>query len=247
MSVAVVVAWRGGCPYRERALAWVRARYAERHPQWELVVAEAPPGPWVKAEAVMPAIGRTAADIVVIADADVWCDGLGEAVSAVREGAVWAIPHRTVRRLTEGAVTALLAGTEPPQADVAERPYPGVAGGGYVIAHREVLLSVPLDPRFVGWGQEDEAWATALTCLAGPPWRGEADLIHLWHPPQERLTRRRGSPEGWQLRRRYVRAKHDPSAMRALLNEIGGTGGAEADKDPDGRRDQDRRQRLVAG
>lgn len=34
----------------------------------------------------------------------------------------------------------------------AERPYPGIIGGGFVIAPREVIATIPPDPRFVGWG-----------------------------------------------------------------------------------------------
>lgn len=33
-----------------------------------------------------------------------------------------------------------------------EQPYQGVAGGGIVVAAREVVQAVPPDPRFVGWG-----------------------------------------------------------------------------------------------
>jgi len=203
VSVEIVVPWRAGCPHRERAWELVRGRYAEiAYP-----VVEAPgPDPWNKALAVMPALERSTADIVVVADADVWCDGLVRAVQAVEDGAPWAIPYLLVHRLD--------AERKPEQ-----RPYAGMAGGGIVVAPRETLLDVPLDPRFVGWGQEDQCWGWALHALAGPPWRGDADLVHYYHPPQKRLNRKRGSNESWALRRRYLAARRDPAAMRALLEE----------------------------
>lgn len=102
---------------------------------------------------------------------------------------------------------------------LAERPYSGIEGGGIVIASREVILSIPPDERFVGWGQEDESWGIALSCLAGAPWRGSGPLFHLQHAPPPRASRTRGSPEGWNLRRRYCRARHDPQAMKALIEE----------------------------
>lgn len=68
-------------------------------------------------------------------------------------------------------------------------------------------------------GQEDESWAIALATLAGPPWRGEADLIHLWHPPERRMSRRKGSPESWALYHRYREAAGDRAAMKELLKE----------------------------
>lgn len=68
-------------------------------------------------------------------------------------------------------------------------------------------------------GQEDESWACALHTLLGEPWRGDADLVHLFHPPQERMTRRRGSQESWRLRNRYFAARDDPAAIRGLIEE----------------------------
>lgn len=168
----------------------------------------------------MPAVAGCDADaIVVVADADVWSDGLQAAIQAVEDGAPWAMPHGLVHRLTEDGTAAVFAGADWRSQPTCQKPYPGIPGGGVVVARRETLLDVPLDPRFVGWGQEDESWAMALTTLAGAPWRGNADLVHWWHPPQERLCRRRGSVDGWKLRRRYIRARHDTAAMRQLLEE----------------------------
>lgn len=213
MSVEVVVPFRGGCPHRERAWEWV----SERLP-YPVRIGECGE-PWIKAHAVMPAIEASSADVIVVSDADVWCEGIPEAVDAVRRGAPWALPHSAVYRLTEEATLAYMAGGDHEKLPLTQRAYKGILGGGYVVAARDVLLSVPLDPRFVGWGQEDECWARVLTCLVGPHWRGKAPLIHLYHPPQERITRRWGSQESKQLARRYHKARRDPAAMRALLRE----------------------------
>ncbi len=180
-------------------------------------------GEWCKGEAINPAIESCSADIVIQADADVWCDGLGDAVEAVQAGVPWAIPHTLVHRLSEEGTRRVLAGepwpggTEKPE--LAQRPYRGVAGGGILVAPREALLVAPLDLRFRDWGQEDESQAMALRTLWGEPWRGEADLLHLWHPPQPRYTRKRGSPEGWDLRGRYRAAQDNSAAMAALIEE----------------------------
>jgi hypothetical protein len=114
---------------------------------------------------------------------------------------------------------AVLAGAPWQDQPLAQQPYKGIEGGGVVVASRQVLEAVPLDVRFIGWGGEDEAHAIALRALVGEPWRGDADLIHLYHPPQPRMTRRRGSRENWELRRRYFAASKDPRAMRALIEE----------------------------
>lgn len=202
----------------DRIAAWNFLR-----PRWPWPVIEGAPtgAAWCKAEAVADALSRTDAEILIITDADVWCDGTADALMAVADGAAWAVPHGKVHRLTlEATSTVLATGTFTPGADCAEKPYTGHAGGGIVVLHRTVYESCPLDPRYVGWGQEDDAWALALRCLHGPPWRGDAPLWHFWHQPQPRQTRRTGSPESVALYRRYQKARRQPERMRALLEEV---------------------------
>lgn len=222
MTTRVVIPWQAGCPYREAALDWVTRRYRERHPEWDGPwVIHARPGPWIKATAISRGVtDLNRDDIVIIADADIWTDGIPAAVQAVRDGAAWAIPHRGVHRLTEASTRAVLDGSEPHQElERAERPYAGVPGGGAIVLTAGLLERTPMDPRFRGWGQEDESWGLALTAIAGSPWRGKAPLFHLWHPAPERMTRRRGNPEGWRLYRRYYAARETPAAMNLLLEE----------------------------
>lgn len=221
MSVAVVVPFRGGCPHREAAWAYIQRLYAQRHPDWQVIEAFQVPesGTWRKATAINPAVESCDAEIIIQADADIWTEGLADAVEAVEDGALWALPHTQVRRLSAEGTAAVLTGAPWADQPLAQRSYQGIIGGGYVVAPRVALQAVPLDPRFVGWGNEDEAHAMALSTLLGEPWRGAADLIHLWHPPQERWTRRRGSRESWALRQRYAAARDDHTAMSALIEE----------------------------
>jgi hypothetical protein len=132
------------------------------------------------------------------------------------------MPHERVLRLSDATSAKLIDGV--PNAwrerTFQEPPYRGTWGGGIVVLPRETYLSVPLDSRFLGWGCEDISWANALWHLAGPGRRDEADLIHLYHPPQRRMTRQRGSPENHALSGRYRRARFRPNVMRALVNEM---------------------------
>jgi hypothetical protein len=221
--VTVLVPRGGDCPHREAAWEWVAARYRERYSDWQLLEAPAPAGPWSKGAAVVDALERAEGEAIVVADADVWCEGIERALTAVVCGfASWAMPHYTVRRISRDGTAAVLAGADPIAQDLDQNPYQGVWGGGVVVLHRDTLAECHPDPRFTGWGQEDESWATALQCLYGKGWRGTADLTHLWHPPQERLTRGWGSAESRALKRRYREARKDPDAMRALLQEADG-------------------------
>jgi hypothetical protein len=225
-DVHVAIPWSGDCPHRVAALSWVADRWAAAGHRLTLGI----PGVdhWVKALAVRNAIGDSDAEILVVADADVWSDGVPEAIARVQAGAPWAIPHKLLYRLSPASTAKVLAGTDPqpgieldPDEPTARRNegYGARPGGGIVVLRRDVYDDCPLDPRFVGWGHEDEAWALALNRLHGGPCRLAAPMWHLWHPPQPRLTRGHGSEASAALYRRYDRARNDPDAMRALIDE----------------------------
>lgn len=222
MSVEVVIPWHQGCEHRQRALGWLWTRWGEVHPGWALTLATCPGGDWIKAAAVMPAISASTATTIVVADADVWVEGIEEAVQVVEDGGWWAVPHLFVHRLTLAGTEALYGGEsfiDAAQIGTGEAPYVGVPGGGAVVIRRELALDVPLDPRFVGWGGEDHAWGYALESFVGEPWRSERPLWHLWHPPQDRRSRKVGSVASERLRRRYRDARLFQSDMRQLVEE----------------------------
>lgn len=209
LAVSVVIPWRP-TPGRGPLLDYVRAWWAGRHPDWQIVVGAHLDGPWVKAAAVADALTRATGDLLVVADADVVCDGIGDAVDQVAAGAPWSLPHLRVYRLTPDATAAVVDGgplpeplagpvrrgrrnpTQParrivrPPAGPIHEYHDGMPGGGMVALPRTLYDRAPLDPRFAGWGQEDASWAAALRTMAGAPWRGRAPMWHLWHPPQER-------------------------------------------------------------
>lgn len=216
--VSVIIPWAPGvgCRHREAALAWTASKWVGTG--HEVVVGENT-GPWCKAAAVADGLARATGDVLVVADADVWTPGWEGAVGRVVSGVPWAMPHGKVHRLTHAATQQVLDGHEPArEMDLTQSPYQGWPGGGMVVVRRDVYERAPLDPRFVGWSGEDESWAHALRALAGPGWRGTAPLWHLWHPPQERMSRRWGSHAARALATRYARAR-TRERMRALLDE----------------------------
>lgn len=221
--VTVVVPWRHTAD-RAQAWEWLQNRWAEAHPDWQVVAGTCGTKSWCKSRAVADGVSRAKADILVVADADVWCDGVTAAVAAVKAGAAWAIPHYRVLRLTKPSTAEVLATghwpTRRQPTTYAQRPYPGRPGGGMVVLTKAAYASVPIDPRFVGWGQEDESWALALGTMLGNSWRGTADLWHLWHEPMVRQSRAIGSAASLALHRRYVRAMRNKPRMSALMGEI---------------------------
>lgn len=220
-TVSILVPWRNGCEYRRRAWAWARGRWMNRYPNWQIVEGRDPDGPWSKGVALLDALSRADGDICVVADADVWTDGVDLAVQAIADGvALWAVPHRMVYRFGEEATGLILGGQEPSAAmgGLAQRAYEGLVGGGMTVMSTALLREVPIDPRFAGWGSEDEAWGLALHTMAPRSWRGDAPLWHLWHPPQQRLNRHVGNRANHALHMRY-RLARNPQVMRSLIDE----------------------------
>jgi hypothetical protein len=221
MSVAVVVPYNPGQEDRDVIWSWMRERWAQHHPDWPIIEGRCDGQGWSKGAAVADALTRTTAEILVVIDADLWIDNLPDAVAAVEAGAGWVMPQKLVHRLHPRATAAVLAGgpfVSKPQTWV-QKPYSCVEGGGVVVLRRETYQQVPIDPRFVGWGGEDISWGWALRTLIGAPIRLDGDLWHLWHEPQARRNRRRGSEASEALAGRYRRALRQPDAMRALLDE----------------------------
>lgn len=218
MTVSVVVPWSGGCEHRERALGHVLGWW--RRLGFDVELGHCATEPWCKAAAVADAMERVDSDVLIVADADVVLADTADlhtAITAVTAGVGWAVPHYAVWRWNEEATGAIYAGEEPDQAATVRNPYRGFAGGGLVVLTADTYRQAPLDRRFVGWGQEDASWALALTCLTGEPWRGMADLWHLWHPPAERVHPNWGSQGSYDLHARYEAAAADDEAMAELL------------------------------
>lgn len=233
-GVSILVPYDPTDPARVAGWEWLRARFTALYPTWQIVEGHAPGKGWNKGLAVADALTRATGSILVIADADcVHAAGaLGEAVALVEAGTPWVVPHTLVHRLSSLDTDRWLE-SDPsrvdvtPTTDLARRPYKGFAGGGSVVVPRatyEACGGIPSG--FNGWGGEDETLAIILDTLAGPHVRLDYDLVHLWHPPQER---RRGGQyrDNRVLASRYGSASGDPVMMHALV-----TGGALAGQNP---------------
>lgn len=230
-TVDIIIPWANSDSWRSQALAFVTDQLDIHCPNWGVRLGHSSPNRWCKADAVADALTESTADIVVIHDADVWSPAT-PAIAAHAATHGWAIPHRKVYRLTPEATLDVLTSralgmraASPGPVSRYERVHDGFVGGGIVAVTRDVYNEVPLDPRFVGWGHEDESWAWALRLVVGAPWRGDARCYHLWHPPQDRDgVRMRGSDESWGLRNRYrmLVRERDVDGMRVLLSECSG-------------------------
>ena len=210
----------------ERLAAWKFVHRELEVRDYKIVTADTERGsPWRKGVALAYAREGAAifdAELLIVHDADVLvsAEALAAAVSAVEAGAAWAMPHRLVHRLDEATTDAILGGGNfpPTEPSYARKPYTGFQGGGITVLRAETWDDCPVDHRFIGWGGEDEAWAWALGCLYGPPWRGDADLWHLWHPHPEPNARHVSTPQSHVLWRAYRAQRNRPDLMRRTLD-----------------------------
>lgn len=212
-------------PPRDRADAWefVRAHYERHHPEWTIIEGVDVGNSWRKGSAIANALHRCKARYLVIADADCLVSpaAMVEAVARVASGAApWAVPHTRVLRLNRQRTADVLSGSNPAideASDLARRAYEGFAGGGVLVVPRvgyEATGGIP--EAFAGWGGEDQALAVILDTCLGRHWRGSADLVHLWHEPQQ--SKRMGGSTN-QIRFKAI-AQAAAMGPDAILNAI---------------------------
>lgn len=224
VTVSVVVPRSpGSCPDREAAWEWCARWWTHHFPTWEVVEGFAPAAGWSKGTALADAVAKASGDVLVVADADVLVPPgvLRQAVDLVGGGAPWVVPHGEVHRLDPPYTRSFLGGgpeqdlTPPARRHLSQLPYSSVPGGGISVLTRAAWEVAPVDPRFVEWGGEDDAWGRALDTLMGRHVQIEVPLLHLWHPPQS--TRRRPTRATNDLVSAYKRATHAPRLMSALV------------------------------
>lgn len=224
-SVSVLIPYRSDGAERDRNWAYLRERWQRHFPEWEIVVGTHQNGGWSKGAALWDAFNASSGSTIVIADADVWTSGVQYAVDKINiRSNTWAVPHQRVKRLTADATEQVMVGDlrfdRIKKVHLDRDGYTGIAGGGLTVMHRDLYEAAPIDPRFIGWGQEDQAAGHAWTTLAGRPWRGYYDLFHLWHPPQAKMGRTIGSKEGYALKQRYAGARNQKRRMVKLIEEF---------------------------
>lgn len=219
MTVSVLVPWRPDGGQRDRIWAHLRPRWEQLG--YEVIEGHCVDVEWRKAVAVDDAYLQSTGDVLVVADADVWCDDIDQAVADVAAGRICSVPHTMVRRLTDQATADVLNGAPLTNAlPLEERPYIGRVGGGILVLQRHVWELAPIDVRFAGWGQEDEAWCIALAKTWGMPQRHEAHLWHLWHPPQPRRNRAIGSAASFDLFAAYADKRRFDATLREAREEL---------------------------
>ena len=191
-DVSVVVPRRGDDGPRDASWQWVRRRYEDLWPDWEIVVHDVE-GEWNKPTVLNEAVKRASGRVLVVTDSDILLPAeRTEAAVAAAHVHGWVMPHSVTVRLSEQETGRILQQNpsgwpDPDRTSVQKKPYQATPGGGIFMLTRTAWDDVGgFDPTFRGWGFEDDAWGLAADTLLPDPLRMDGDLWHLWHPPGPR-------------------------------------------------------------
>jgi hypothetical protein len=180
VKVRIGIPWHdSGSEHRARSFRYV-ARHVSRT---GVEIATGGPEPWSRA-AARNALAGCDADVVILHDADMIApiEAYGSMVDLACTTGRLVVGFREYRALDESATLAVLDGADPFTMP-AVATLDGWSVGGIIAITPTAWAEVGgMDPRFVGWGCEDFAFAHACALVLGPIERVETPAVHLWHP-----------------------------------------------------------------
>lgn len=220
-TAALLVPYRADGGQRDRLWRFCRRRWQQIAPDVQLIEGEdAGEGLWCRSEALNDAAAQTAAEVLIVCDADVFTtreqlDLLIHVAATTRRFTVGF--HRTVKLDPTGTDMVLDGWRDGWERHVETMPE-GDADA-FVAVHRDLWDEVDgFDERFVGRGWQGVAFRVACETLAGPRVTLWGDLWHLWHPYGP-ADGDRGDVNRELLDRHYIPHQHDPDGMRRMLAE----------------------------
>jgi GT2 family glycosyltransferase len=234
VNVRFLVPWRSDGEYRDKLWDFCRARLERDYPGIPIVMGESPPGAFNRSAAINNAAAGEW-EIAVVLDADVICEWvqMAEAIATALETGHLTFAFDEYRGLTPHMTAKVLSDPIPqnrwspePQWQSAEVWNKGVRFRSKVHESSVVVVRRDLwdelggfDERFVGWGQEDVAFAQAARVLDGEPIRIPGPVWHLWHERSADRNEHLGRYRANQLLGDRYRGTSDPEAMLELLRE----------------------------
>lgn len=229
--ISFLIPYRENGPERASSLDFVLRNVDHFFPGEEIILGDCQThdGQFNRSMARNEAAKQAHGDVFVFLDADsyVYPWQLKEAINHVLTFG-WVFPYTTYYELTEAASEYFKA-----HAAIGDFPDPFVhvfpseeaptaSVGGCVLVTPEVFEAVNgYDERFIGWGEEDRAFALAVSTLF-PTTMGaiEGPIYHLWHPAPEET--RFGQPHfdaNRKLCNYYRQAEGDQHLMRNLVGK----------------------------
>ncbi|WP_416149882.1 galactosyltransferase-related protein [Salipaludibacillus sp. HK11] len=189
-NVSILVPFKSDNGPRANNFNWIKKFYREMMTGVEICIGESRTTLFSRSQAINHAAKQATNDIFVISDADVIYDpSIIKKSIEILDDHTWVIPYNKVFYLAKERTNKILL-SEPSwpvrhrnqgRLIQASKGRPCV-GGLNVVSRKQFEYIGGFDERFIGWGYEDNAFATAMNTLCGPYKRLNHKLYHLWHP-----------------------------------------------------------------
>lgn len=225
MNPVVVTPYRPDGGRREEIWSWCKAHWESYGV--EVITADSGDDPFTPGCSRNLAVAMSAGDPIILADADTIATADVVAMARSWDVSRWAIAYQSngYVALTEDATNGLLR-TDPARYDAIFVPAEAIRAqieshAGCLIVPQAAFARVGgYDPRFRGWGYEDDAFHESLSTLWGTPYRVPGFAVHLYHEHIE--AERFEQPHiaaNRLLSDRYTAARGDVARMDAIVDE----------------------------
>lgn len=222
-ELSVVIPWRAGDDRREQIFKWIWDRWNTLCPEAEIIQADSGSQPFHRGESRNQGAHESSRPILCFADADTTFnrEQIERAVALIDEGAPWVLPYgrNEYYNLTEADSDTLLSSPVDVSVEApADWEFRVESWAGVLLVPRDHFDVVHgYDPRFCGWGGEDNAFRLALDVMVGGHTRLAFDHVcHIWHPRGDAGFEQPDWPRNARLLRQYARAKSAP-LMEAII------------------------------
>lgn len=215
---------------RANQLSWLRQKWSEFESDIEIIIAEDDgKDPFSKTTAVNNCYSKATSNVFAILDADVWVSPevlIKSAEEVANSVDKWIMPCDLVWRIKESKTKDIV---NDPNFDLfslsendCSRITP-VVGAISVFSRGQFEAIGGMDPRFRGWGGEDNAWNLLMTDFFGDPISWNNPLFHLWHPaPRDEDNKKiwRGQTDrNTILLKEYIHAAGLPDGLKQVAKE----------------------------
>lgn len=221
MTTSLIIPYRYSDPQRDAVFRWTADWWRSHTPDLDISEViwtdsaedDEEQGAFNRAAARNLGARETEGDILIFADADsiAFPAAIRTAIIRAKTERRWVLPYDCYLNIDKPTTDRVLA--EPPHSfslfgfNATWEHRLRNSMSGILVMQRSLFEEAGgYDERFKGWGYEDNAFACALSAVAGPGHRVPGTLWHLWHPAPE--SERFGQPhieENRQLAAEYER------------------------------------------
>lgn len=183
--VVVLVPRRRDNGPRDRLWAHCRAWWEQTFPDWPIYEGHHDVGPFNRSAAINRAATMAGDwDVAIIIDSDVLGDParIMEAVTLADKTGAMTFPFTTRKDLDQAGTAKVLDGFRGSWERYVHKRWAGNVSSIIAVPRRLWDAVDGFDENFVGWGFEDNAFASACVTFGGPYNRLPGEVWHLWHP-----------------------------------------------------------------